>query len=119
MTQQYHGSCHCGAIRFSFECEPITKGVRCNCSICARKGALMSPERVPAEKLKIETGDDALALYQFGTKTAKHYFCRHCGIYPFHEAALKPGHYRINLGCVDEIDSLALAFDVLDGKHLL
>jgi hypothetical protein len=26
--QQYPGSCHCGAIRFSFEAESFTHGVR-------------------------------------------------------------------------------------------
>ncbi|OOG25153.1 aldehyde-activating protein [Thioalkalivibrio denitrificans] len=116
---EYHGSCHCGKVRFSFESAPIEKGIRCNCSICARKGALMSPDPLPEEALKIEAPDDALVLYQFGARTAKHFFCRHCGIYPFHETARKAGHYRVNLGCVDGVDTFALPFDVFDGKHLL
>jgi hypothetical protein len=116
---EYHGSCHCGKVRFSFESAPIEKGIRCNCSICARKGALMSPEPIPEAELKIEAEDGALGLYQFGAKTAKHFFCRNCGIYPFHETARKAEHYRVNLGCVDGVDTFALPFDVFDGKHLL
>lgn len=119
MTQVYQGSCHCGAIRFSYEGEAITKGLRCNCSICARKGAMMSPEPIAPEQLKIEAEDDALGLYQFGIKTAKHYFCKQCGIYTFHETARKPGHFRVNLGCVEGVDTFSLEADVFDGKHLL
>ena len=37
VMQKYQGSCHCGAIHFSFEAEPITKGIRCNCSYCSKR----------------------------------------------------------------------------------
>lgn len=119
MKKHYRGSCHCGAVRFGFEGEDITNGLRCNCSICSRKGAMMSSEVIPPEKFKIESEEGALGLYRFGLMTAKHYFCNHCGIYPFHESARKPGHYRVNLGCVEGIDTFALVADVFDGKHLL
>ena len=116
---KYQGSCHCGAIKFTFEGEPIETGLRCNCSICARKGAVMLNDFIPEDKLKVDIQEGSLGLYQFGKKTAKHYFCKQCGIYPFHETARKPGHYRVNLGCVDGIDSLSLPVEVFDGKHLL
>ena len=119
MAHFYQGSCHCGAIRFAYEGEAIAGGLRCNCSLCARKGALMSREAIPADRLKIDAEDRALGLYQFGPKTAKHYFCKRCGIYPFHETARLPGHFRVNLGCIDGIDALSLEADVFDGKHLL
>jgi hypothetical protein len=96
--QSYRGSCHCGAVRFSFESDEITKGLRCNCSICSRRGAVVSPEPIPPERFRIDAEQGALGLYQFGTRTAKHYFCKHCGIYTFHETARKPGHYAANLG---------------------
>lgn len=116
---RYQGSCHCGAISFSFESDPIEKGLRCNCSICRRKGAVMSADVVAEAQLEIDAKDGALALYQFGEETAKHFFCRECGIYPFHETARFPGYYRVNLGCVESIDPLAMPVDVFDGKHLL
>lgn len=119
MSNVYQGSCHCGAVRFSYEGETIGKGLRCNCSLCARKGAMMSQEAIPPEQFKIEAREDALGLYQFGIKTAKHYFCRNCGIYTFHETARKPGHFRVNLGCIDGIDPFALEADVFDGKQLM
>lgn len=79
----------------------------------------MSPEAIPPEKFKIDAAEGMLGLYQFGIKTAKHYFCKKCGIYPFHETARKPGHFRVNLGCLDDIDTFSLEADVFDGKHLL
>ncbi|WP_455202815.1 GFA family protein [Kaarinaea lacus] len=115
----YQGSCHCGAVRFSYEGEPIVKGLRCTCSICARKGAMMTSEMIPPENFSIDAEDDALGLYQFGIKTARHYFCKHCGIYTFHETARKIGHFRANIGCIDGVDPFALEADVFDGKNLM
>jgi|GEM_PF-75021 len=119
MSKVYQGSCHCGAVQFSFTGEEIKKGVRCNCSICIRKGAIMSAEMLPEQELKIEAPDDALGLYQFGNKNAKHFFCKKCGIYTFHETARKAGYYRVNLGCIEDVDALALEVDIFDGKDLL
>lgn len=79
----------------------------------------MSTETIPRERFQIEAQDGALGMYQFGTKTARHYFCTRCGIYPFHETARFPDHFRVNLGCVEGIDTFALPFEVFDGKHLL
>jgi len=119
MSTHYEGSCHCGAVKFSYDGEKIEKGLRCNCSMCARKGAMMSPETIPVEHLNIDAEKGMLGLYQFGAKTAKHFFCKTCGIYTFHETARAPGHYRVNLGCVDNLDTSNFEVDVFDGKNLL
>lgn len=115
----YHGSCHCGAVKFSYEGDTIDKGLRCNCSLCSRRGAMMSPTVISPEQFHIEAEDGALGLYQFGAKTARHYFCTRCGIYPFHTTSRVPDHYRVNLACVDGIDIFTLPYEVFDGKHLL
>jgi hypothetical protein len=114
----YRGSCHCGTVQWRFESAELSSGVRCNCSICLRKGALMTPFIYSPDELTIEQGEDQLSVYQFGTGVAKHYFCKNCGIYPLHHTMRKPGYYRVNLGCVEGIDPLALPFDVFDGKSL-
>lgn len=115
---KYNGSCHCGNIKFSFEHKPIESGLRCNCSICRRKGAAMSEFTLAPEELTIKVEEDSLTVYQFDTKVAKHYFCNQCGIYPFHETLRKPGNYRVNLGCIDEIDTNTLNISIFDGKSL-
>ncbi len=78
----------------------------------------MSQQVIPPDKFTIEAQDGMLGLYQFGQKTAKHYFCKQCGIYPFHESSRKMGHYRVNVGCIDGLDPLSLQYDVFDGKSL-
>jgi len=113
-TVTYTGSCHCGGVRFQFRAPPITKGVRCNCSVCIRRGCVMSPDYVDVELV----AKDTLAVYQWGDRDMHHYFCRVCGIYPFSDIVAQPGRSRVNLGCVDGIDPLALPVDVLDGRAL-
>ncbi len=117
--QDYKGSCHCGAVRFSYRGEEIISGVRCNCSICSRKGAMMSAQLIPEAELHIDADQGALGIYQFGIKSAKHYFCKNCGIYTFHETARKAGHYRVNLACIDGVDIFSMECEVFDGAHLL
>ena len=116
--KEYQGSCHCGEVTFSFQSGSITKGLRCNCSICVRKGTLMSADMIAYTELKVHSGQKSLSLYQFETNVAKHYFCKVCGIYPFHETRRKPGFYRVNLGCIKDIDLYSLEVDVFDGKAL-
>jgi hypothetical protein len=118
MSRRYTGSCHCGAVRFSFGGEEISAGVRCNCSLCSRRGALMSRERIPESELTIEAPEGMVGMYQFGALTAKHYFCKRCGVYTFHETASKPGHFRVNLGCVEGIEPHELDSELFDGRSL-
>ncbi|WP_028222099.1 GFA family protein [Paraburkholderia oxyphila] len=111
-----HGSCHCGAVRFEVR-TALTPASRCNCSLCRRKGALMSP-LFAAGELTIVSGKDALTLYQFNTRVAKHYFCRHCGIYPFHQTRKDPALWRVNLGCLEGVDVYSLEAGLNDGASL-
>lgn len=110
------GSCHCGAVRFEVR-TPVTPALRCNCSLCRRKGALMSPAFEAAD-LRVTDGADALAVYQFNTRVAKHYFCSHCGIYTFHQTRTDPTAWRVNLGCLQGIDAYALESSVADGASM-
>ena len=119
MSKHYKGSCHCGAIKFSYEGEEITSGLRCNCSICSRKGAMMSPQAIPPGALEVDAKPEDLGLYQFGNKVAKHYFCRHCGIYTHNEMLRFPGHFRVNIGCIEDLDTSDFEVTVFDGKNLL
>ena len=73
-------TCHCNAVEAEINISGnLDKTLRCNCSLCKRKGAVMS--MVKNEDFKIVKGEDKLKLYQFHTKVAKHYFCSVCGIY--------------------------------------
>jgi len=123
----YQASCHCSSVRFRFKSEEITKGCRCNCSICKRKGIVVSAAYLPPEDIEQLQGMSSLALYQFGDKDVNHYFCRTCGICPFitvasvaptYVGSAKPGYYRLNLGCVENLDIYGLAIEIIDGRSL-
>lgn len=117
MKVQYRGSYHGGSLRFSFEGEAIATGLACTCSICSRKGAVISYQPIPANHLELRADKGALGLYQFGPRTAKHYFCTNCGIYTFHETGRTPGYFPVNLGCVDCVDALSLDIFVANGNR--
>lgn len=115
----YQGHCHCGSVQFTFQSPEVDRAIRCNCSMCARKGAAMLSHTLAPDALQINDNDGTLSEYQFGSFEAKHFFCSRCGIYTFHQTKRALGQYRVNLACIDEIDALALPVEVFDGKHLL
>lgn len=110
------GSCHCGAVKFEVR-SPVTPAARCNCSLCRRKGALMTPP-FAANQLTILQGEEALSLYDFNTRVAKHFFCKHCGIYPFHQTRKDPQLWRANIGCLEGVDPYAFEAGLSDGASL-
>lgn len=115
-AELFQGSCHCGAVRFEVRTS-LLPASRCNCSLCRRRGALMSPP-FPGQYLHITSGEDALTVYQFNTHTAKHYFCKHCGIYPFHQTRVNPKAWRANIGCLHGVDPYAIEAGLADGASL-
>jgi len=36
--------------------------------------------------------------------TARHYFCKTCGIYPFHRKRVTPDHLGVNVFCLEGFD---------------
>jgi len=101
------GTCHCGAVRFEVDLEDGLSNLRrCNCSLCRCKGAIMAS--VPVDRLRVTAGADRLTLYQWNTRTARHYFCSVCGIYTHHQRRSNPHEYGFNVACLDGVDPFAL-----------
>ena len=100
--------CHCGQVEAEIKIDKkFEKILKCNCSICKRKGAIMS--MVKNEDFKITKGENKLSLYQFHTKVAKHYFCSICGVYTHHNPRSNPLMTGFNLGCLDSVDTFELS----------
>ncbi len=56
---------------------------------------------VPASRFRLLSGGDVLGEYTFNTGTAKHYFCRHCGIKSFYVPRSHPDGIDVNVRCLD------------------
>lgn len=114
MTEPHRGSCHCGRVSFELRAS-IDYVIDCNCSLCRRRGALW--HAASDATLRILAGETDLALYEFNTKTAKHYFCRRCGITPFIRPRLDPTAWAVNVRCIDGLDLSALRVVPFDGAN--
>ena len=108
-------TCHCKEVIAEINIAKIERVIRCNCSICKRKGVVMS--MVKNEDFKITKGDKKLTLYKFHSKIAQHFFCSICGIYTHHNPRSNPAMTGFNLGCLDEIDTFNLEdIKILNGR---
>jgi hypothetical protein len=119
MFTDYHGSCHCGRVRFAFRCEEITTGARCNCSLCVRRAAVLSSRYIPARDFTPHADARDLEVYLWNERVLNNYRCRSCGIFVYiGDGADNRDGYRVNLGCVAELDILALDVRIIDGRSV-
>mmetsp|Transcript_23684 Transcript_23684/g.42290 ORF Transcript_23684/g.42290 Transcript_23684/m.42290 type:complete len:121 (+) Transcript_23684:734-1096(+) len=96
-------TCHCGAVELEITThDGLASAARCDCSFCARRAA--PAVQAPNEAVKIVKGAENLTLYQWGTKTAQHHFCKICGIYMFHNQRADPAKVGINMGTLDGVN---------------
>jgi hypothetical protein len=104
---KHRASCHCGTVVLELDLpDGIINPLRCNCSMCRRKGAIMAT--VPKNGLKVVQGETSLKTYQFNTKVARHYFCSNCGIYTHHQRRSNPDEYGYNVGCLEGVNPFDL-----------
>ncbi|MCK5749028.1 MAG: GFA family protein [Oricola sp.] len=111
------GACHCGAVEFTATLtDGLSKPRRCTCSICRMRGAVAVS--APIDGLTITKGADKLTVYQFNTKTAKHYFCSVCGVYTHHQRRSNPHQFGVNVACLDGVSPFDFAeVEVYDGVN--
>ena len=102
MTEAYDAACHCGKVRFRVTLEGgLSQARRCTCSYCTMRGAVAVSAAL--DGITFLAGEEALTLYQFGTNTARHFFCASCGIYTHHQRRSNPNQFGVNLACLQGI----------------
>ena len=111
----HEGACHCGEVRFRVRLsDGFRTARRCSCSFCRMRGAIAVSAQLA--DIEILAGQDMLTLYQFNTGTAKHYFCKRCGIYTHHQRRSDPGQYGVNVACLAGVSPFDFPeVPVLDG----
>lgn len=95
----HRGGCHCGLVRFEVTAPADIEVTRCNCSICRMTG--FQHLIVPKSDFRLVAGQDDIETYTFNTGTAKHYFCRRCGIKSFYVPRSHPDGISVNVRCLD------------------
>lgn len=75
----FHGACHCGAIRAAYSTDKPLAFRRCGCGFCRRHGGTYSTD--PDGSLVVEAGAGGLSRYRFGHGTAQFLLCPHCGVF--------------------------------------
>jgi hypothetical protein len=103
MKKSYHGSCHCGTVRFECELDLAEGTSKCNCSICTKTRFWKTI--VKADAFRLLQGEDTLTNYQFGRNAIHHRFCSHCGVKAFGSGEMEElggKFYAINVACLDD-----------------
>jgi hypothetical protein len=102
-------------VRFRVEAM-IQELTTCDCSLCVKRNALMA--KIPEQALQILHGESELTLYEWNTRRAKHYFCRHCGIYVFHRKRAAPDHFGVNVFCLESFNPAAIPVRATEGANM-
>ena len=114
----YTGGCHCGKVRYEVDIENLIRVMECNCSICAKRGWLLS--FVPLSAFRLLRGESELTDYQFNKKIIHHLFCNACGTASFGRGSDGKGKemVAINVRCLDGVDLKSLTVTEYDGKNV-
>lgn len=104
LMRPHRASCHCGAVELevTLVAEGFASARRCDCSFCARRGAIAVS--APLDGLRVVKGQDVLTLYTWNTHTARHWFCSICGIYTHHRRRSNPNEYGVNVACLEGVN---------------
>lgn len=77
----YHGSCHCGAIRYEVDLDLSQGAGRCNCTYCLKTrawSAFLKPDA-----LRITAGEDSAIQYHQHAEAPRKFHCATCGVHVY------------------------------------
>ena len=114
-AQKYSGGCHCGQVRYQVETD-LGMVISCNCSICSKKGLLLT--FAPEGKFSLVSGEGDLVDYQFNKHVIHHFSCARCGVESFARGQMPDGTpmVAINVRCLDDVEISELKPTPFDGR---
>lgn len=126
-------SCHCGATRIELPEKP-TQARSCNCTFCARTGAIWAYYTPSALTFRSRDGERE---YSASGGMNRHHFCGACGMQTWGDSpdwasmynadgSPKDGDpnamptervYQVNLNLIDDLDWSGVTIEALDGRN--
>lgn len=64
-----------------------------------------------------QAGKDQLTEYRFNTRTARHLFCRTCGVKSVYVPRSHPDGYSMNLACLEIDEDIIVEILDFDGRN--
>lgn len=112
----HNGGCHCRSVRWRVQSPSSVVAWQCNCSDCSMRGNIQFI--VPSERFEL-LGDSEqfITTYTFGTHTAKHTFCKVCGITSFYTPRSNPDGVAVTFRCVDPGTLIHVEIKQFDGQN--
>ena len=96
----HRGGCHCQRVRFKVKAPESVVVWDCNCSNCLMRRNVHFI--VPKEDFELEeSSKEFLTEYTFNTHTAKHLFCKVCGITSFYIPRSNQDGFAVTVNCID------------------
>ena len=102
-NEQIHGSCLCGAFKFSAHL-PSKWCAHCHCSMCrkAHGAGYVTWVGFEQDRVSFTHGEDQLTWYE-SSPGAQRGFCRQCGSSLFFRSTRWAGELHIALGCINNV----------------
>src|SRR5687767_8671039 len=112
--EKYTGGCHCERVRYEVSVD-ITQSITCNCSICKKRGSILS--FTTADQFRLLKGESETTEYVFNKKVIRHLFCKTCGILSYAKGSMPDGTQMIaiNVRCLDNVDADSLQTVAVNG----
>ncbi|CAL1403502.1 unnamed protein product [Linum trigynum] len=112
----HNGGCHCGKVRWRVRAPSSVVAWKCSCSDCSMRGNVHFI--VPSRSFELLGDSESyITTYTFGTHTAKHTFCKICGITSFYTPRSNPDGFAVTFRCVDPGTLTHVEIKEFDGKN--
>lgn len=111
----HKGGCHCGSVTFEVEAPSNLTVAKCNCSMCSASGFIHLI--VDKDQFVLLSGEDDITTYSFNTHTAKHKFCKKCGVKSFYIPRSHPDGISVNINSLDQSTITSIDYKNFDGKN--
>jgi hypothetical protein len=106
-----HGGCHCGNIAFELTWPGEAADIparACDCTFCTKHGGVWTSHPGASLRVSIDR-EDAISVYEFGTRTAQFHVCSKCGVVPVVTCRLDDKLYAVvNVNTFANVDAALL-----------